>query len=1037
MPIVKIVPMPGVLMPGPTGPQGPRGYQGETGLTGAQGPTGATGPAGDGSADIADFTFELIDGEESIMTIQNHDMTIRTIRDDNQDADISINSADDVWITANDSLELQSNNGEVKVLTGEDGQNDWIFTQDGTIEFPDGTIQTTAYVAPSNEVVIPLPEFLDYAEGRDQLPVRNRNFGWDSDGVWFGPTSDNGNGDSYPIFTNFTIPSDASVSISVNAEIDTECSDIGIALYVDGTIPQWEFGTNETRIAAQFNCPSAELSGPTTTGTGEGGGIPGPGVYRYLLNYDPLAETDKVTFSVFTTGDSPEAIVSLSLNERLPEGAYRIGFAADYDAEEGAGSDKSYIRDLEITVTDGEETTYSDTLTNGDSGSTADLDLTVPVNILDSEGNNLITFEKSYTGTARIVAPQDDLALRSARDILLYAGEDGPGNVYIGWGDADMTPDSNNRVATIADIQSAGTGGITFVDNTISTDNGDDIIIQNVNQSGAVKSRIVLDQSNEQVLVEALRENDDWFNDTQWDTAVWSGNSVTITNTPDVITFFETVPGNVTRISINDRSSVDYSGASYGSGNITIDVAGTPFAEEDPLTVTEIRFYYSQSSKMDIDYDNGSFDIVSDGMSMLIDSSGDLEINARDEDIDIRANDDIRFTTNWNNNETEPQWRMSNTGRFELPGSGYISNPADSSGDGYGNDTLHIVPDSDLVDGYGSDQYLIIDPTTPNHIHIRAGGDIDESSSYLILGGEKNNVIVSDGDRNVYINSKPSGNENTYGNSNQASNAEFIHASGADIIVGDTVRLYTGGPTYVVTSVTQDSPSTGFMTIVADGLSFISGEAYVFTREQGYTNQWTFNNDGTLYGPAMGLLQVSGITSQPTYNLNMFGENVVLSGSGGEYLEDSSNPDNQIATIGDISNTFSGEVSFTVNGGTTATQPTFDGAPLFSGTYVKTGPMVHFQIQVDMDNITNFGTGQYYVDLPFDAKYGYQFKEGCLHDISASNQYAIGGHVYAGTNRLFLTYTGSNGQDELFDHDSPVGLNIADNFHIAGTYISQ
>lgn len=131
------------------------------------------------------------------------------------------------------------------------------------------------------------------------------------------------------------------------------------------------------------------------------------------------------------------------------------------------------------------------------------------------------------------------------------------------------------------------------------------------------------------------------------------------------------------------------------------------------------------------------------------------------------------------------------------------------------------------------------------------------------------------------------------------------------------------------------------------------------------------------------------------------------------------------------------ETSFTVNGGTLGTQPTFNGAPLFSGTYVKTGLLVHFQIQVDMDNITNFGTGQYYVDLPFPAKYGYQVKEGCLHDISTDRQYAIGGHVYAGQSQLGLTFTNSNGQDELFDHNSPVTLNAEDNFHIAGTYISQ
>jgi hypothetical protein len=56
------------------------------------------------------------------------------------------------------------------------------------------------------------------------------------------------------------------------------------------------------------------------------------------------------------------------------------------------------------------------------------------------------------------------------------------------------------------------------------------------------------------------------------------------------------------------------------------------------------------------------------------------------------------------------------------------------------------------------------------------------------------------------------------------------------------------------------------------------------------------------------------------------------------------------------------ENSFTVNGGTLGTQPTFDGAPLFSGTYVINGPMVHFQIQVDMDNILTFGNGQYVMD---------------------------------------------------------------------------
>ena len=88
--------------------------------------------------------------------------------------------------------------------------------------------------------------------------------------------------------------------------------------------------------------------------------------------------------------------------------------------------------------------------------------LVVPTSITDSNGNDFISFSRTGTGTARIATPQDDLSLHSAKDITIYAGQDGPGNVYIGWGDATYTPDSTNRVATIGDIQSGTTGDITF-----------------------------------------------------------------------------------------------------------------------------------------------------------------------------------------------------------------------------------------------------------------------------------------------------------------------------------------------------------------------------------------------------------------------------------------------------------------------------------------------------------------------------------------------------------------------------------------------
>ena len=130
-------------------------------------------------------------------------------------------------------------------------------------------------------------------------------------------------------------------------------------------------------------------------------------------------------------------------------------------------------------------------------------------------------------------------------------------------------------------------------------------------------------------------------------------------------------------------------------------------------------------------------------------------------------------------------------------------------------------------------------------------------------------------------------------------------------------------------------------------------------------------------------------------------------------------------------------VPFTVVGGTLGTQPTFTGAPLFTGSYTKLGNLVHFQLDVDMDNITSFGTGQYYVTLPFPAEHNYQFSDGCLHDISASDQYSVMGHVVAGSSELRLLSVASNGRHVPFTHTVPVSLATTDNFHLAGTYEIQ
>jgi len=66
------------------------------------------------------------------------------------------------------------------------------------------------------------------------------------------------------------------------------------------------------------------------------------------------------------------------------------------------------------------------------------------------------------------------------------------------------------------------------------------------------------------------------------------------------------------------------------------------------------------------------------------------------------------------------------------------------------NNTLLLAPSVNYGPGV-NDQYIILDPTAPNHIHVRAGGTIDASSAELYLGGEQTNVQVSDATKEVYI----------------------------------------------------------------------------------------------------------------------------------------------------------------------------------------------------------------------------------------------------------------------------------------------
>jgi hypothetical protein len=156
-----------------------------------------------------------------------------------------------------------------------------------------------------------------------------------------------------------------------------------------------------------------------------------------------------------------------------------------------------------------------------------------------------------------------------------------------------------------------------------------------------------------------------------------------------------------------------------------------------------------------------------------------------------------------------------------------------------------------------------------------------------------------------------------------------------------------------------------------------------------------------------------------------------------ELVEKVEGQDARISQLERNSTGFGIETLYTPLGGTDGTQPTFDGDPLITGQYTRFGNMVHFTIQVDFDNILTFGTGQYFLTLPYASKAEYKFADGCLHQVSTGREYQIRGALLKDSDVLKLSTTDIVGQrifDSPFTSTDPVTLTVNDFFHIAGTY---
>lgn len=124
------------------------------------------------------------------------------------------------------------------------------------------------------------------------------------------------------------------------------------------------------------------------------------------------------------------------------------------------------------------------------------------------------------------------------------------------------------------------------------------------------------------------------------------------------------------------------------------------------------------------------------------------------------------------------------------------------SADGAGLNTIKLIPDS-TVFGNGSQQYLIVDPTFPNHIHLRAGGTIDNSSAQLYIGGEASYFSVGSGaNPSIYVSS----NFNTW---TFGTTGVFTMPPGGDIHDSSGTSVIATAPLRTVAKTGSSTPGTG------------------------------------------------------------------------------------------------------------------------------------------------------------------------------------------------------------------------------------
>lgn len=233
--------------------------------------------------------------------------------------------------------------------------------------------------------------------------VEGVDFGFDQGGMWFtGDAGGEGSGGGYPVRTVMEFEANDVCEVIYTVDYQDGCSDQGICVFNVGTEPEWQWGSNETRIAFSINCPEPYIYGQYGDTTGSGGELEGgegeeyaPNYYTFHFTYNPGEESVNV---IVYDGEGTEGTIinTLTLEEKLPEGNYKIGFAADQDDN----SKKAYFTYVQILKNGEEATGLAEEYTYEFSPDNPE---TIPNYKYDGEGNMDTAIVVNEDGTRRSI----------------------------------------------------------------------------------------------------------------------------------------------------------------------------------------------------------------------------------------------------------------------------------------------------------------------------------------------------------------------------------------------------------------------------------------------------------------------------------------------------------------------------------------------------------------------------------------------------------------------------------------------------------